>query len=46
MFLEGDAGAQVFGKFFFEDRGDFREVLDDDFEIGEFAGEDGIVVAG
>lgn len=42
---EGDAGAQVLGKFFVEHRGDFWEVLDDDLEVGEFGGEEGVVVA-
>lgn len=39
------AVAQVLGEFFFENRGDFGKVLDDDFEVGEFACEDCVVVA-
>jgi hypothetical protein len=43
--LEGYAIAEFGWEFFFEDRSNFGEILHDDFEIREFAGEDGIVVA-
>jgi hypothetical protein len=44
--LKGYTIAEFGWKFFLEDGSDFGEILHHDFEIGEFAGEDGVVMAG
>jgi hypothetical protein len=44
--LERYAIAEVLWKFSFEYRGDFGEILNDDFEVGELAGENRVVVTG
>jgi hypothetical protein len=46
MGLERYAVAEVLWEFSFEDGGDFGEILDDDFEVRELAGENCVVVAG